>query len=140
LTSLYGSIVALLEDELRRVEYVGPLGMDAFVYRTADGGHCLKPIVEINPRYTMGRLLVELMQRAAPGTHGVFRLLNNPLVRAAGFQDLAAYASALREKFPLRLEGEPEPRIREGALCLNDPEKARSYLGIFQVGSRADGI
>jgi uncharacterized ferritin-like protein (DUF455 family) len=140
LHSLYGSIVALLEDELRRVDYVGPLGIDAFVYRTAAGEHCLKPIVEINPRYTMGRLLIELMQRATPGTHGIFRLMNSALVRAAGFKDLASYAGALRERCPLRLEGEPEPRMREGALCLNDPEKARSYLGVFQVSARADEI
>ena len=29
------------------------------------------------------------------------------------------------QRFPLRLEGEPVAKIREGALCLNDPAQAQ---------------
>ena len=34
-------------------------------------------------------------------------------------------------------EGEPAPKLREGALALNDPAEARGYLAVFQVGRGA---
>jgi uncharacterized ferritin-like protein (DUF455 family) len=130
---LYAEIFARLERELREVNYLGPVGIDAFVYRDAAGAMRLKPIVEINPRYTMGRVLVELMRHARPGSHGRFRLINRALLRAEGFDDFTDYARALNEKFPLQHEGEPVSRIREGAICLNDPAKGQVCLAVFQV-------
>lgn len=40
--------------------YEGPIGVDCFFYRDRDGDVRWKPVVEINPRYTMGRIAVEL--------------------------------------------------------------------------------
>src|SRR5262249_10035862 len=51
----YETIFAQLQGDLRQRRYQGPLGIDAFAYRTQAGSLRLKPIVEINPRYTMGR-------------------------------------------------------------------------------------
>jgi uncharacterized ferritin-like protein (DUF455 family) len=136
LQALYGDILSLLEAELRRADYVGPLGIDAFVYRTPEGDCRLKPVVEINPRYTMGRLTVELMQRTCPGSFGRFQLVSLAVARAQGCADFPSYARALQERCPLRLEGEPVPRIREGALCLNDPAEAQVCLAIFEVSPR----
>ena len=130
---LYASILSLLESELHRAEYLGPVGIDAFVYRTPQGDCRLKPVVEINPRYTMGRLTVELMKQAGQGSCGLFRLVNRAMVQAEGFADFVTYAGSLNERFPLRLEGEPARRIREGALCLNDPATAQAVLAVFQV-------
>jgi uncharacterized ferritin-like protein (DUF455 family) len=133
LQRLYGNIFSLLEAELRDAGFVGPLGIDAFVYRTTEGSCRLKPIVEINPRYTMGRLMVELMKQTCPGSHGLFRLVNLAQLRAEDCADFPSYARSLSERFPVRLEGEPVPKIREGALCLNEPATARVCLAIFQV-------
>jgi hypothetical protein len=133
LQRLYGNIIALLEVELQRAGFVGPVGIDAFVYRTPQGGYRLKPVVEINPRYTMGRLTVELMKRTCPGSCGLFRLVSRAQARMEGYADFVGYACSLTERFPLRLEGEPVPRIREGALCLNDPAQAQVCLTTFQV-------
>jgi hypothetical protein len=58
--------------------------------------------------------------------------VNAAQLRAEGFENFSAYANALAEKFPLKLEGEP-PRIREGAICLNDPARAQVCLAVFQV-------
>jgi len=139
LQRLYGNIFSLLEAELREAGFVGPLGIDAFVYRTTEGTCRLKPIVEINPRYTMGRLTVELMKQACPGSHGLFRLVNLAQLRAEGFADFPSYARSLSERFPVRLEGEPVPKIREGALCLNEPATAQVCLAIFQVSREMPG-
>jgi hypothetical protein len=133
LLEFYGDIFAALEVELRRVDFTGPLGIDAFIYRDANGAVKLKPIVEINPRYTMGRVLVELMRQTCQNTFGSFRLVNTAQLRAEGFENFPSYARSLAEKFALQLEGEPLPRLREGALCLNDPAAALAVLAVFQV-------
>jgi len=133
LLALYAEIFARLETELRALEFVGPVGMDAFVYRAATGETRLKPIVEINPRYTMGRVTVELMRQVCQNSSGTFRLLNLTAVRAEGCDDFPSYAKQLARKSPLQLEGEPVPRIRSGALCLNDPAHAQACLAVFEV-------
>lgn len=129
----YREIFAALEAELLHADFTGPLGIDAFVYRAADGAVRLKPMVEINPRYTMGRVLVELMRQACQNSSGRFQLVNAAQLRAAGFENFPDYARSLTEKHPLRLEGEPNPRIREGALCLNDPATAKAVLAVFRI-------
>ena len=43
-------------------EYSGPLGIDSMVYRDAQGELALETIVEINPRYTMGRVALESLK------------------------------------------------------------------------------
>ena len=130
---LYTDIFAFLGTDMTRAGYLGPVGIDAFVYRDAQGKPRLKPIVEINPRYTMGRLALELMRRAAPGSHGLLRLVNRAQLRAEGFTDFAAYAAHVEKHFPLELQGEPIPRIARGALCLNDPACAHVCLAVFRV-------
>ena len=140
LLDFYAEIFTALETELRAVDFVGPLGIDAFVYRTAQGDCRLKPIVEINPRYTMGRVLIELMKQTCQGSCGAFRLTNRQTARAAGFDDFSAFACSWKEQFPLRLEGVPLPRIREGTLCLNDPAQAQICLAVFQVGRSLEAL
>jgi hypothetical protein len=133
LHSLYADIFALLEEELRRANYLGPVGIDAFACRDADGKIRLKPVVEINPRYTMGRVTVELMKHVASGGRGLFRLISRQQALAGGFADFVAYARSLSERFPIHLKGGPSPRISEGAICLNDPAQAQVCLTVFQV-------
>ena len=133
LQRLYGEIFSLLEAELQRVGFAGPVSIDAFVYRTPQGDCRLKPVVEINPRYTMGRLTVELMKHTCPGSCGLFRLVTRVQARAEGFMDLSSYACSLSERLPLRLEGEPVPKILQGAFCLNDPRQAQVCLATFEV-------
>jgi uncharacterized ferritin-like protein (DUF455 family) len=136
LLDFYGQVLDLLAAELRALDFMGPLGIDAFVYRDAAGAVRLKPVVEINPRYTMGRVLVELMRQTCQNSAGVFRLVNAAQLRAEGFENFTSYALALREKYPLQVEGEPMPRILGGVLCLNDPATVRSCLAVFQVGRK----
>jgi hypothetical protein len=130
---LFEEILAALELALRAVDFLGPLGIDAFVYCDANGVRRLKPIVEINPRYTMGRVTVELMARAAQGSHGWFRLFNRASLRDEGCEDFASLSQQLHEKFPVQFSNDPARRIAEGAVCLNDPQLAQVCLAVFQV-------
>ncbi len=129
---LYGEIASLLESELQSAGFAGPVSIDALVYRAPKDEHRLKPVVEINPRYTMGRLTLELMKHAYPGSYGLFRLVTRAQARAEGFAELSAYARSMAERKRLALQGEP-PKIRQGALCLNDPGQARVCLATFEV-------
>lgn len=55
--------------------YFGPLGIDAMRYRAADGTICVRPLQDLNARYTMGRIALGL--RRFPGfaaaCDGLFR-------------------------------------------------------------------
>ncbi len=63
-----GHLIDFLEDVLEpglasllgKHHYTGPVGMDAFLYQDREGAVRWKPVVEINPRYTMGRVALEL--------------------------------------------------------------------------------
>jgi uncharacterized ferritin-like protein (DUF455 family) len=140
LRELFDGIFSQLETELRKARHIGPVSVDCFVYRAVDGQCRLKPVVEINPRYTMGRVMVEMMKHACPGSAGVFRLVSRAQARARGFEDFSGFAAALTKRLPLRLEGEPRARIREGAVCLNEAARAQVCLAIFQAGPDLDSL
>ena len=140
LPEFYAGLFRALEAELRGAHFRGPVGIDAFVYRDAAGRRRVKPVVEINPRFTMGRVLVELMRHAVPGSQGRYRLVNRVALREAGDADLAAYAERMTAQFPLILEGHTAPLIREGFVCLNDPTTAQACVATFQVGRQLGGL
>lgn len=50
--------------------YSGPFGIDAFVYEDNEGSYKVFPIIEINPRHTMGRISLSLAKRMSPGRVG----------------------------------------------------------------------
>ena len=52
-------------------KYEGPLGVDMFIYRTADG-YALNPMVEINFRHTMGHVAVALRKKSSQKTFSPF--------------------------------------------------------------------
>jgi uncharacterized ferritin-like protein (DUF455 family) len=129
----FNALFKSLEVELRAVGFLGPLGIDAFVYREADGAVKLKPVVEINPRYTMGRVTVELMKHVCPGSYGLFRVVNRAALKSANCSDFKSFAATMTKQFPLVSEGSPNRRLREGFVSLNDPEQAEVCLATFQV-------
>ncbi len=136
LRALFDQIRRRLEAALAERGASGPIGVDAFVYRDASGCR-VKPVVEINPRYTMGRVALELMRQACPGSHGLFQILHRRHLERGSDRDFAVWAEALRARHPLQLEGRPVRRIRSGAVILNDPAEARAGLALFVVGSEA---
>ena len=76
--NLAGKIAALCQ----QAGYRGPLGVDAFVYRSRDGGLALRTVCEINPRFTMGRLAVELGKKVAAGHWVRFSIQPRPPTEA----------------------------------------------------------
>jgi hypothetical protein len=89
-----------LEAHLADAGYHGPLGVDAFVYRDVDGALKLRPVVEVNPRFTMGRLALAIARR----------LPRNP--------------ETTLEVVPLRHYQPGQPHT----VPLNDPSRARRFV------------
>ena len=58
--------------ELKKLNYHGPVGIDAILYKDDKGDIFLKPIVEINLRFTMGNIALQLQKFLKKGSVGVW--------------------------------------------------------------------
>ena len=65
-------VALLAAAHLQELGYFGPLGIDAMQYRDRDGAICLRPLQDINARWTMGRLSLGLARLLAPGETGIW--------------------------------------------------------------------
>ena len=121
-----------LAEPLRVAGYQGPVGVDAMVYRDGD---CLrlKPIVEINPRTTMGRVALKLQQAVNSARTALWLVISRREVTAAGFADLAECAVALEAAHPARLMPDGK-QLSGGVLFTTDPIQARSFATVLLVG------
>lgn len=122
LSSLVGaSVGAVLGD------YVGPVGVDAMVYRCRVSGVLrIKPVVEINPRWSMGRLALALQKRVRPGVPAWFLLLGPDALRATE-----------ESGGPLRLGR--GGRWMEGVLRLTEPGPITAVVTVGQATSMEIG-
>ncbi|HUE96948.1 MAG TPA: DUF455 family protein [Longimicrobiaceae bacterium] len=120
-----------LERRLAGFDFSGPFGVDAFFYRDPAGTIRLKPIVEINPRFTMGRIALELARRAALHRTTTLRILTLPQVRRLGFASFPAFAASLVPPCGEDRPVLPSPtRFEQGSIALNDPGTARGFLAV----------
>jgi len=128
-TVLLPKLTAILEE----IPYRGPLGVDAFVYRSVEGGLRLKPIVEVNPRYTMGRIAYEIGKRNAATSVGYFQILNSVQLKKLAASTFTEYAERVCSENRVRLSEEKKPRIVEGSLALTEPGQAQRFLALYHV-------
>ena len=117
----------------------GNLGVDAFVYRDLSGNVRLRPLVEINPRTTMGRVTLDLRRLVDPSKTSRLRILHRRAVQGQGFASLAAYAAHWQEIAPLVREPTSSGlRLTSGCLILNDASAAEAFLAILTIGPHAN--
>jgi len=112
-------LVRLIETRLCEAGYRGPVGVDAFVYRADNDELNLRQVCEINPRYTMGRLTLELGKKVAPGHMVKFELQK----KQSEVGDNA-------------IELDQNGLLCGGQMCLNDPDKAQNFLAQLTVRKR----
>ncbi len=116
--------------------YVGPVGIDALVYRC--GGQLrLKPIVEINPRTSMGRVALALRQRVNSARTALWLVVTQREAQAAGCDTLAQWAERFASAWPSRL-ADDGVQLSEGALFVTDPTNARACAGLLLVDHTLD--
>lgn len=122
-----------LVEALSESGYRGPVGIDAFVYRAPAGDLRLKPIVELNPRLTMGRIGHELGTHNASRSVGLFQILNRSQLQHTGEATFGDFGRQLSINHPPILTDESRPRIISGSIPLNDPATAKKFLAIYHV-------
>lgn len=124
----------------RQLGYFGPLGIDAMRYRDADGHVRLRPLQDINARWTMGRLSLGFRKLLRPGESGTWLHLPWPAGSADSnrrfFEDLAGRlppdVRAIRTS-PFEIAGRP---TRHGTILLLGKESGtrearRSWIDSF---------
>ena len=133
LQSLFEHLGAIIQQQTDEVGYSGPLGVDALVYDDEASGQLrLKPVIEVNPRYTMGHLALKLAPRVNASRTALWTILRRQDVIAAGFAGTAAFADHLRRVCPCQLTD--GGLISGGILLTSDPAQARSFTSLLVVG------
>ena len=77
LMEFYKKLQPLLEKSIKPYAYKGPVGIDAFIYKGLDGELKFRPVVEVNFRYTMGRVALAMEKKLASGKCGLFKIFSN---------------------------------------------------------------
>lgn len=123
--------------------YTGPAGIDAFIYQEVGSDsrakYRLKPIVEVNPRYTMGHVALALSRRVAPTSSGTWRHTSVREAKAAGFSNFADFARHLQCERPLVLQAGAKALIRSGILFTNEPSSATAMLTYLDISDSQTG-
>lgn len=113
--------------------YVGPAGIDALMYRKSNGIH-LYPIVEINTRYTMGRLALALDTRVHASANARWLHISTGEIERRGAGSFRDFAMRTSDLVPItRKNG----CLTSGIVFTNDPTTAKAVLSVLFVGSEA---
>lgn len=105
--------ICLVLKEVIGSSYCGYMGVDMFIYKTADGNYAVHPFVELNLRYTMGLVAMQLSQQFIhPESQGMLRTVSYVY-------------NAYREHERMQTEA---PLVLEGALIRS------GYLSLCPVG------
>ncbi|WGL58678.1 DUF455 family protein [Pigmentibacter sp. JX0631] len=124
-------------EKLVKHNFYGPFGIDAFLYEdiNSEYGFKLKFLSEINPRYTMGRVALEISKRIQTGAFAVWvHLRVTDILKKSQFKSLAEFVTEIEKRYPIKLTEEAKPLIREGIVFTNDPSIATSVLTVLIVG------
>ncbi|MGH1341938.1 MAG: DUF455 family protein [Nannocystales bacterium] len=112
----------------------GPAGVDALLVQTPLGLR-LRPLVDLNPRYTMGHVAQALRPHVSTRTYAA--LTATTLAEAGG--DFVSWAS--RTEAPRFEERDGTRRLVEGVLHLTDPHSAEKLvLSLSAAGSVSDAL
>lgn len=120
--------------EAAKIGYFGPLGIDAFIYQSK-GTMTLRPMIEINPRWSMGRIALALSRKIAAKHCGIWIHLTKKDLGCANLTSFSELTENLRKIHPDDIhESNSQKIIRAGAFSVNDPQKARQSMALLVVG------
>lgn len=128
------TLLPSLRGTLSHAKFHGPLSIDAFVYRSPEGALKLKPIVELNPRVTMGRVAFEVGRRMSIASFGLFEIISLSRLKRFNVSSFSEYVDRLSNETP-RMEGD---RIVSGSIPLGDPRFAKRFLAMLHARRSSD--
>jgi len=133
LQHLFEHLGTIIEQQTEGVGYYGPIGVDALVYKEGLSGRLkLKPVIEVNPRYTMGHLALKLAPRVNASRTALWTILRAQDLVEAGFDSIAGFAVHMEREHPCQMTD--GGLISSGVLFTSDPAQARAYASLLVVG------
>lgn len=114
----------LVTDEARRLGYHGPISVDSMVYRGPDGEPLVRPIQDVNARFTMGRIAVEWCQRFATSDRPAWLLAPINWLNERGW-DAVPDNPVRRQTSPRIIAGRVVKRV---GILLDDPADWQELL------------
>jgi uncharacterized ferritin-like protein (DUF455 family) len=123
-------------EQLAADGFYGPFGVDAMLYRGQES-LLLKPVVELNPRHTMGLVALGLRRLLAANCCGLWVLLSDHDLKQAGFTGFVEFSDWVNEALPTVLIG---GRISCGSVWLTDPSQAERFVALMLVGEDPEAL
>lgn len=114
----------LVTDEARSLRYFGPISVDSMVYRGPDGSPLVRPIQDVNARFTMGRIAVEWCQRFATSDRPAWLLAPINWLNERGW-DAVPDNPVRRQTSPRIIAGRVVKRV---GILLDDPADWQELL------------
>jgi uncharacterized ferritin-like protein (DUF455 family) len=138
-----GSVEKVLEqaavfvgEALARQGYAGSFGVDTFLFRNKQGEPSVFPIVEINPRHTMGRVALSLGRRIAPGRTGLWLHVNSAWFERLGVTSFVELRARWEQLLPLKTHSKSGGTlILSGMLETTPAELCSQVWTCFVVGT-----
>ena len=112
--------------EIQKI-YQGPLGIDMLIYRDIEGKLKINPCLEINWRFTMGHIALQLEQHLCIGAKAIFRIYYD------NKKPFSVFASENIKQHPLKLSG---GKIESGFIPLTDITED-SLFGAYMITSNS---
>lgn len=141
-SSLFDDAAKRCGRKLFELGYHGPAGIDGFLYRTANGETKFQSLGEINPRYTMGRVALEMSKHLISKQPGVWLHVSKKEAQSLGFETFAALAAHIERVAPPKIRNHSSGSIQleEGALFTNDPAEARQVLTVLWADTSLEQV
>ncbi len=114
----------------------GAVSFDAYVYRAKEGGLELRELVEVNPRFSMGRVALRLRRRRlAPGVVGAFFILGPAVVAATGAQSMVELMERFASRYPpTTILGAGGMRVNSGVVWLTPVTAGTRFAAVMVAG------
>ncbi|MCX6116491.1 MAG: hypothetical protein NT027_03035, partial [Proteobacteria bacterium] len=114
--------------------YYGPLGVDSLIYMSPEGPK-LRPLVEINPRWSMGRIAMALSKHISTKQSGIWIHVSQADLKRSNIPNFVQLCSKLSEQHPSEFRSQSSVKfIAKGVVPINDPEFAEQAVALLIVG------
>lgn len=130
------SVVRFAGEALAKRGYTGSFGIDAFVFERENGTLGLFPMIEINPRHTMGRVALSIGKRMAPGRVGLWLHIPAGWLRRLNASSFAELRDRWTSLLPLRTHTKSGGTVVvSGVLETSPAEQCQQVWTCFAVGT-----
>jgi uncharacterized ferritin-like protein (DUF455 family) len=132
--TFFEEIAQFVGKKLNALGFNGLAGVDTFLYRSPQSSdYAILPILEINPRPTMGHIALALEKKISPNARATWLPFSlKKRSSATETPPFRSFAEALQEAYPTRKDA--LGRWIQGVLFTNDPTQALQCLTCLIVG------